>query len=233
MKHVMTAVIAICGVALAGAAEEREKGWTDLFNGKNLDGWERKGGEAIYKVEDSALVGTSVPNTSNSFLCTKKHYSDFVLEFDFLGHPELNSGVQVRSNSIEEYKKGQVHGYQCELEQEGQDRDWSGGIYDEGRRGWLLPKKGEGDAGKKFGEQGKRLWKTGEWNHVRIEANGDRIKTWLNGELRADLKDGKTATGFIGLQVHGVGEKTEPMTVRWKNIRIKKLGKKRPAEEGS
>lgn len=233
MKQAMTVVIAICGVALTGVAEEKEKGWTNLFNGKNLNGWEQKGGKAVYKVEDGAIVGTSVPNTSNSFLCTKKHYSDFVLEFDFLGHPELNSGVQIRSSSLEEYKKGRVHGYQCELEQEDQDRDWSGGIYDEGRRGWLLPKKDDEEAGKKFGEQGKRLWKKGEWNHVRIEAQGDRIKTWVNDELRADLEDDMTATGFIGLQVHGVGEKTTPLSVRWKNIRIKKLGKKSSARTGS
>ncbi len=233
MKQVMTMVIAICAVTLTGAAAEKEKGWTNLFNGKNLDGWEQKDGKANYKVEDGAIVGTSVPRTSNSFLCTKKHFGNFVLEFDFMGHPRLNSGVQIRSNSLEQYKKGRVHGYQCELEDEAQNRDWSVGIYDEGRRGWLFPTKEDKEAGKKFGEQGKRLWKNGEWNHVRIEAKGDSIKTWLNGELRADLEDDMTATGFIGLQVHGVGDKTEPMSVQWKNIRIKKLRKKHLAREVS
>ena len=109
------------------------------------------------------------------------------------------------------------------MEDEGQDRDWSAGIYDEGRRGWLYPTKDDEAAGAKFGEQGKRLWKNGEWNHIRVEAKGDRIKTWLNGELRADLEDDMTAEGFIGLQVHGVGETKEPLSVRWRNIRIKEF----------
>ena len=97
-----------------------------------------------------------------------------------MGHPNLNSGVQVRSNSLPDYKDGRVHGYQCELEDEDKERDHSCGIYDEGRRGWLYPLKGDKAHGKEFGEQGTRLWKNGEWNKVRIECKGDSIKTFLN-----------------------------------------------------
>lgn len=222
MKHLTYCALTVCVVAFAAVAADDE-GWVKLFNGKDLEGWEQKGGVAKYKVEDGAIVGTSVPNTQNSFLCTKGAYGDFVLEFEFKGHPALNSGVQVRSNSLFKYKKGRVHGYQCELEDEAQARDWSCGIYDEGRRGWLFPKKGDEEFGKEFSEQGKRLWKDGEWNAVRIEAKGNRIKTYLNGELRADLEDDMTPSGFIGLQVHGVGDKKEPLSVRWRNIRIKEL----------
>lgn len=200
--------------------------WIELFNGKDLEGWEQKGGAATYTVEDGTIVGTSVANTGNSFLCTKAEYGDFVLEFDFLGHGELNSGVQVRSHSLPEYKDGRVHGYQVELEQENHaDRGWSGGIYDEGRRGWLAPEKVEGGTpeSKEFGEAGMRLWKRGEWNHIKVEAKGDTIKTWLNGELRAELKDDMTPKGFIALQVHGVGERKEPMSVKWRNLRLMPL----------
>jgi hypothetical protein len=216
-----TAVTVFCLSAAGGE-------WIDLFNGKDLEGWEQKGGAAKYTVEDGMIVGTSVPNTENSFLCTKTHYGDFVLEFDFLGHPELNSGVQIRSESLPEYKNGRVHGYQVELEQETRDRYWSGGIYDEARRNWLVPMgtaKGEPETAeqKAFAEQGKRLWKMGEWNHIKVEAKGDSIQIWLNGELRTDFKDNMTLKGFIALQVHGVGDKTEPMTVKWKNIRLMEL----------
>lgn len=216
----------ICIVAAAlifapFALAEHHEGWTDLFNGENLDGWVQRGGDAKYHVEDGEIAGTSVPNTGNSFLCTEKEYGDFVLEFEFFGHPDLNSGVQIRSESKEKYRDGRVHGYQVELEQESQERWWSGGIYDEARRGWLYPMKGDEEAGKAFGEQGKKVWKAGEWNKVRVEAKGDSIKTWVNGEQRADLTDDKTPKGFIALQVHGVGDNETPMTVRWKNIRIK------------
>lgn len=200
-----------------------EDGWRDLFNGKNLKGWESKNGKAIYTVEDGAIVGTTVPKEPNSFLCTKKEYSDFILEFEFFGSPTMNSGVMIRGLSNADYKDYRVHGYQCELEDEGQDRDWFGGIYDEARRGWLFPAKDDEAHGKAFGEASKKIWKDGQWNTVRIKCEGDSIQTWINGQQRADLKDDMTASGFIGLQVHGVGDRTETMQVKWRNIRIKKL----------
>ncbi|MBI4657234.1 MAG: DUF1080 domain-containing protein [Verrucomicrobia bacterium] len=63
----------------------------------------------------------------------------------------------------------------------------------------------------------------GGWNSFRIECRGDSIKTWLNGVPAADLKDGITHSGFIALQVHGVGKREEPLQVRWRNIRLKQL----------
>lgn len=210
-------------LTLSLTAVHADDGWVSLFNGKDLTGWTQKGGEAKYHVEEGAIVGTSVPNTPNSFLCTEKVYGDFVLEFEFKASPSMNSGVQFRSNSFPEHKSGRVHGYQCELEDEDQNRDWSAGIYDEGRRGWLYPKKDQKELCAKFSAQSKTLWKNGEWNKIRIQCKGSSIRTWLNDELRADLTDDMTSTGFIGLQVHGVGKRTEPLQVRWRNLRIREL----------
>jgi len=56
-----------------------------------------------------------------------------------------------------------------------------------------------------------------------VECRGDSIKTWLNGELRADFRDDLTGSGFIGLQVHGVGNKTTAMFAKWRNIMLKEL----------
>ena len=197
------------GIALAG--EDKEK-WVDLFDGKTLNGWVQRGGKANYRAEDGAIVGSTVPNTPNSFLCTEKNYSNFILELDFKVDKGLNSGVQIRSNSLPEYHKGQVHGYQVEIDPS--PRAWTGGIYDEGRRGWLQNLKEN--------EAARQAFKQGEWNHFHVEAVGDSIKTWLNGVPAADLKDSMTPTGFIGLQVHGTkSEKT--LEVRWRNIRIQEL----------
>lgn len=215
--------IVIAILSLAGTPAQAEDEWRDLFNGQNLDGWELKNGQAKFEAVNGEIVGTSVPNEPNSFLCTTEQFGDFELEFEFFGHPTLNSGVMIRGLSSPDVKNGRVHGYQCELEDEAQDRDWSGGIYDEARRGWLFPDKNDEAWSKTFGDEGKLLYKNGEWNHVRVVCKGDSIKTWLNGEPRADLKDDMTAAGFIGLQVHGVGNKTEPMPVKWRNIRIKNL----------
>ena len=240
-KLAKAAVFCLVGLFYAGYAAEglakrktaEQAKWESLFDGKTLNGWTQRGGKAKYFVEDGCIVGETVPHTPNSFLCTEKHYADFILELEFKADERLNSGVQIRSNSFKHYKNGRVHGYQVEIDpsltrRSGKNRlangqpaprsaprSWTGGIYDEGRRGWLYDLSNN--------EAARKAIKRGEWNHLRIEAIGDSIKTWLNGVPAADLKDSMTASGFIGLQVHGTRSK-EPLQVRWRNIRIKDLG---------
>ena len=109
--------------------------WQPLFNGKTLEGWVQRNGKAKYEVLDGEIVGTTVKGTPNSFLCTEKDYGNFILELEFWVDPTLNSGIQIRSESKPEYRNGRVHGYQVEIDPS--SRAWSGGIYDEARRGWL------------------------------------------------------------------------------------------------
>lgn len=90
-------------------------------------------GTAKYEVKDGTILGTTVAGSPNSFLCTRKHYSDFDLEFEVKVDSRLNSGVQIRSNSFPQYRNGRVHGYQVEISTNGN----AGFIYDEARRGWL------------------------------------------------------------------------------------------------
>jgi hypothetical protein len=213
---------AALGYSLSPAAEDD---WKPLFNGKDLDGWVQRGGKAKYRVEDNQIVGISVANTSNSFLCTKRDYANFILELEFKDDPRLNSGVQIRSQCFDEdktvelngkkinIKAGRVHGYQVEIDPSA--RAWTGGIYDEGRRGWLNDLKEN--------EAARKAFKQNEWNKFRIECRGDSIKTWLNDVPAADLKDAVTPSGFIALQVHAVGKETEPREVRFRNLRIKEL----------
>ena len=208
MKKLFIALGMLCFCATVSAQGD----WESLFNGKNLKGWKKLNGAAEYRIEDGAIVGVSRVNTPNTFLCTDKTYGDFILELSFKVDEGLNSGVQFRSNSKPDYRNGQVHGYQYEIDPSA--RAWSGGIYDEGRRGWLYPMTKNPCAQKAF--------KPGEWNKLRIEAIGDRIRTWLNGIPTADILDNADAAGFIALQVHGIGDNAamEGKTVRWKNIRI-------------
>lgn len=217
MKRVLFVISLTCvTLSLSGCLDGLSMGGSKLkplFNGKDLSGWTQKGGKAIYTVEDKQIVGTTAPNTPNSFLCTEKNYSDFVLEYEFKVDPKLNSGVQIRSNSLPDYKNGRVHGYQVEIDPS--ERAWTAGIYEEGDRGWLNNLENN--------EPARKAFRQNEWNHVRVEAVGDSLKTWLNGVPAADLKDSKTASGFIGLQVHGVGSRTDAIQIRWKNIRLKDL----------
>jgi hypothetical protein len=207
-------------VAFAQAASGEE--WKELFDGKTLDGWVQRGGQAKYRVEDGVILGQSVPNTANSFLCTEKDYADFILELEFKVDPALNSGVQFRSEYREEAREVEyggktikepakrVFGYQCEIDPSA--RSYSAGIYDEARRGWLYDLKDN--------EPARKAFKPNEWNKLRIECLGDSLKTFINDVPAADIKDGLTPKGFIGLQVHGVGAREEPLEVRWRNIRI-------------
>ena len=202
----------LLGLSLLCAASMSAQTWEPLFNGKNLKGWEKKNGKAEYKVEDGAIVGISKVNTPNTFLVTKDTYKDFILEFEFKIDDGLNSGVQFRSESKKDYQDGRVHGYQFEIDPS--KRAWTGGVYDEARRGWLYPLTKNPFAQKAF--------KNNEWNKARIEAVGNSIRTWVNGVPCANLWDDKTPEGFIALQVHGIGDNKalEGKTVSWKNIRI-------------
>jgi hypothetical protein len=100
---------------------------------------------------------------------------------------------------------------------------WSAGIYDEARRAWLVPDDGvTGPHGTAFSERGLKIFKPNDWNHVRVEAIGDSLKTWLNGTPCADLRDAMTASGFIALQVHAIGKDADKIgtQVRWRNLLI-------------
>jgi hypothetical protein len=210
----------------------------NLFNGKDLTGWVQRGGKATYAIEGDVIVGTSVTNTPNSFLCTGKTYGDFILEYDFKVDPRLNSGVQIRSECFDTEKQiewkgrtitipaGRVHGYQVEIDPDvPRKRMWSAGIYDEARRGWLFPAEGNKEQAAAFSAQGLRLFKPNDWNHVRVVAVGDSIKTWLNGAPCADIRDAMTPRGFIALQVHEINkdQSKNGTQVRWRNLKLTEL----------
>ncbi len=195
--------------ALPGAAMAED--WISLFNGKTLDGWTQRNGTATYRVEDGCVVGKTSEGSPNSFLCTNEDYGNFELTFEVKVDNELNSGVQIRSKSIESRDSGRVHGPQVEISTDGK----AGHIYGEALpTGWISPDPFNHDA-----------FKAGEWNRYRVVADGKSIRTWINDEPVADIVDDKSGheSGFIGLQVHGIAPGTGPYEVRWRNIKLRKL----------
>lgn len=185
--------------------------WTSLFNGKDLSGWHQLNGQAKYKVENGEIVGETVTGSPNSFLATEAAYSDFILELEFKLAGNMNSGIQVRSESSKDYNNGRVHGYQVEIDPS--DRAWTGGIYDEARRGWLYPLT--------YNPGGQQAFKKDQWNKVRIECIGHSIRVWVNGVYTSSLVDDMTASGFIALQVHKISDTAKAgNAIHWKNIRI-------------
>ena len=182
-----------------------------IFDGKTLNGWAKRGGDAQYRVENGAIVGETRPDQPNTFLCTVREYSNFRLDLEFKIDTELNSGIQIRSHARPEDGRERVFGYQVEIDPS--DRAWTAGFYDEARRGWLASPSAEA----------MTVFKQNDWNHLTVEAQGTQIRTWLNGVPATTLHDSMDASGFIGLQVHGVGSRADPLHVSWRNIQMWEL----------
>lgn len=211
LKKNICLLLTFISLSAAIAQPAKSGKWQSLFNGKDLAGWKQLNGKAKYEVKNGEIVGSTVSNEPNSFLTTAVDYGDFILELELLVDTSMNSGIQFRSLSTADYQDGRVHGYQMEIDPS--KRQWSGGIYDEGRRGWLYSLE--------YNPAGKKAFKNNEWNTYRIECIGNTIRTWVNNIPTAHLIDAETAKGFIALQVHSIGKDDEPgKQIRWRNIRI-------------
>ncbi|NOZ22364.1 MAG: DUF1080 domain-containing protein [Planctomycetes bacterium] len=223
LRNRIVSLAVLLALALSATAMAEDDGWVSLFDGKTLKGWIQKNGKATYRVENGAIIGQTTKGSPNSFLCTEKEYGDFELEFEVkLIDNGLNSGVQIRSQTKPpkgNEKFGRVNGPQVEIAACGKNGSNSGYVYGEACGGWMTPKERL---------KPRKVFKNGEWNKYRVVAKGPRIQTWINGEAVEDLTDeAKFKThpkGFIGLQVHAVGQRG-PFEVAWRNIRIKVLDK--------
>jgi len=206
-KRIILSILAVVAGFSLNAQE-----WVELFNGKNLKGWEQLDGSAEYRVENREVIGTSRVGTPNSFMATKKLYGDFILEYEMKMDRGLNSGVQFRSIANQPDGTERVNGYQVECDDH-DDRPWAGGIFEEASRGWLYPMSYNPGAAKNNIQ--------GEWNKIRVEAVGSTIRTYINGVNFANLVDDQRKEGFIALQVHSIGDLSlDGKEIAWRNIRI-------------
>jgi hypothetical protein len=215
-------------------------GMKDLFDGKTLSGWKVLNQDwnnpdikPDFYVENGMIVCNTVIGTEGGYLITEKSYGNFILELDVKIDTSLNSGIQCRgrlwdkdtssvylagdlngTKSVSKWRAGEAWGYQIEVDPS--SRAWSGGLYEPCNRGWLVTLKDN--------QPGRQAFKPMDWNHFKIIMNGNRIQTWINDVPIVDTTDDLTATGFIGLQFHGVSlEWQKDKKSLWKNIRIKEL----------
>jgi hypothetical protein len=171
----------------------------ELFNGRTLEGWE--GDTKWWRVQDGAITGGSTTEKvpRNLFLATTGSYQNFELrlKLKLTGDPKtgfINSGVQIRSLRVP--NDTEMSGYQVDA-----GDGWWGKLYDESRRNKVV---GEWVDGTALNAAIKR----GEWNEYRIRAEGNRIRSWINGVLAADYTESEPAIaqdGHIALQIHGGG----------------------------
>jgi Domain of Unknown Function (DUF1080) len=190
--------------------------WLNLFDGTTLTGWKQIAGKGHFDVYKNTIVGMTVMDSVNSYLATDLEFGDFVLEMEvFMDDTTFTSGVQFRSHfdKFANGKGGKVSGYKCEIDPT--SRRWTGGIYDEGRRGWLYPLS----LNPKL-----QNWRKGDFNKIRIECIGNETRTWVNGSPAACIVDMVDYNGFLALEVLGAtkyamsGHRTF-----FRNIRIKSI----------
>jgi|GEM_PF-3199225 len=110
--------------------------FVSLFNCKDLEGWKNPYAWGTAEVVDGEIHLTA---DRKFFLVTERTYSDFVLEAEIClpATGAANSGIMFRCH----VEPDKVFGYQAECDPK--ERAWTGGLYDEGRRGWLYPKAGQ------------------------------------------------------------------------------------------
>lgn len=193
------------------SATETDASWTTLFGGENLKGWTNpyEWGEAWVENGEIRLRADD-----KFFLVTEETYDDFVFEAEVqVPDRESNSGFMFRAH----VDTNRVWGYQAEVDPS--ERAWSGGLYDEGRRGWLHPAEGDSVAGAQFREGPGQAFEPTGWNEYRIRANGDSLKIWVNGTQTTAYTDTVDASGHIGLQHHG----EEGKVYRFRDVRIREL----------
>ena len=211
----LLAVLGLPACSDTGEAQDQdatsESDWTTLFNGENLDGWTNpyEWGEAW--VEDEVI---HLRADDKFFLVTEETYGDFVFEGEVrLPDRESNSGFMFRAN----VDTNRVYGYQAEVDPT--DRAWAGGLYDEGRRGWIHPAEGDSAAGQAFREGPGQAFNPDQWNTYRIRAEGDSLKVWVNGTMTTAVRDTIDSEGVIGIQHHGEDGKI----YRFRDLRIRPL----------
>ena len=215
-----TLLVLLVTAAINVQAEPKAK---ELFDGKTTDGWRNPYGWGEVKVVDGEIHLTA---SKKFFLVTEKEYADFIFEGEVkIPEGKANSGFMFRCH----VEPNRVYGYQAEVD--GSDRRWSGGLYDEGRRGWVWPSQKGRSKDKKmlaYEAESKAHFKKPEvagaldrdgWNKYRITCQSNRLKIEVNGVITTEITDDTDAKGYIAIQHHG--EKGQ--TYRFRNLRIQEL----------
>ncbi|MEX0687642.1 MAG: DUF1080 domain-containing protein [Pirellulales bacterium] len=239
-QFLVVAVVSLLALPAAiaePATAEPVTGWRTLFNGQDLTGW--SGDPKLWSVREGVIRGETTPDAranGNTFLIAEDLLlENFELELSFRCSATNNSGIQYRSKHITEGNPKNawvVRGYQHEIRNENKFPNVSGFIYDEGgKRGRICPAgeravwtdKGKEVTGQLIDEAGfAELFRLDDWNDVRIVAEGNRLRHFMNGTLILDFTDDDTHVlreGILAVQLHAGA----PMWAEYRGIRVRGL----------
>jgi hypothetical protein len=217
----------VASLVLVSAANAEEK-YKELFNGKDLTGWE--GDKRLWSVQDGLLTGQTTADTKlekNTFcIWTGGEVGDFELEATFRLEGDNNSGIQYRSKKYPKNGPYSIVGYQADIHPAA---NYVGMLYDEGGRGIAAERGqkvmlGPGEAKDvkplKVKDEAPKL---SDWNKLEVRAVGNHLLHKVNGEVTVDVTDNDPenaeAKGLLALQVHA----GPPMKVQFKSIKLRLL----------
>ncbi|HWB08135.1 MAG TPA: DUF1080 domain-containing protein [Pirellulales bacterium] len=228
VRSLALVLLMIATDAQHSAAADDEAGFKPIFNGENLDGWD--GEPKFWSVQDGAITGRTTPENptnGNTFIIWRQgELDDFELRLSYriVGH---NSGIQYRSADIGNHVVG---GYQGDIEA---GDSFSGILYEERGRGILAQRGQKTTIGSNHQPQAtgslgdaaelQKAIKKEDWNDYTIIAQGKHLQHFINGKQMVDVVDDdaekRKMSGILALQLHA----GPPMTVQFKNIRLKRL----------
>jgi hypothetical protein len=174
---------------------------TPIFNSKDLTGWQVPDPNPFWRVVEGVLIGENDEARKGHVLYTKKAYKDFIIELEARWNGEIDSGIMLRQPELQL----QI-GISRSLK-----KDMTCSFYTNSKEKY--PEAGQAKDLEKF-------LKPGDWNKIRLQAQGDTFTAWLNGEKVVQYKDGRYPNAYpIGLQIHpGL-----VMKIEFRNIRLKDL----------
>lgn len=199
---VLALIPLVACTAIQDSRQSRDAEFVSLID-DTMSRWTKPYDWGSYSVEDGVV---SLRGDQKWFLVSKDTYDDFVFEAEVFVPDSGNSGLQFRAHC----EPNRLWGYQAEVDPS--DRSWSGGLYDEGRRGWLNTLEDEAEA--------RAAFKRGEWNRYRVKADGPHIEIWVNGVKTTDYYDTADVSGHLALQHHG----EDGLVYRFRNVRVQELG---------
>ncbi len=178
---------------------QKKGGWAVLFNGKNLEGFQKPTRDGKWSVQDGRLVGTA----GKGVIATKGKYKNFELTLDVkiqdTGDKRGNSGIFIRSKALDGLRGRWPDGLEVQVDN-GDPNFWTGAIW-------------KTKAAKKVAT------KDGEWLSMKIQAIDSLIRVWVNGKVVTTHLDGSDPVeGPISLQVHH-----DTDVVEFKNIKVRQL----------
>ena len=235
MKRLLCSLILSLNLGCAGpdqydsnsGSQARADGFTALFNGKNLSGWD--GDLGLWKVENGVVIGTNSDAESmsnNSFLIWRGGIvKDFELRATIRVVGDNNSGIQYRSRELTQKGPWIISGYQCDvhpaIEHTGMTYEEQGrGIFGLNGKKVLLDPHGERWL---LSEHEPVQVDVSQWNEYTIIAQGNHLIHKVNGKVTSELTDhheqGRALEGLLAIQLH----RGNPNRVEIRELRIKPI----------